>query len=48
MERLERDFPLIKFEISPDAKNGSIRGNDGHEQQRIDASGQKFLVRKVC
>lgn len=49
MERLERDFPLIKFVIKENPKNqGPLHNEDANEQLQVDAQGQKFYTREVC
>ena len=49
MERLERDFPLIKFVIKENPKNQApLRGaNDPNEQPEVNAQGEKFYTREV-
>lgn len=49
MERLERDFPLIKFVLVENPRNyqAPSHGSDANEQLQVNAQGQKYYIREV-
>ena len=49
MERLERDFPLIKFVLVENPKNQApVHGSNDNEQLHVNAQGQKYYTREVA
>ena len=47
MERLERDFPLIKFVIKENPKHQGPLHHHGNETMEVNAQGQNFQTREV-
>ena len=47
MERLERDFPLIKFVIKENPKHQGPLHLDNNEEMEVDAQGRRFQTREV-